>query len=287
MLAMMLLLGLLGCEDFFITEAGDPYMNNFRQRLVVYSYISPQDTLIRVFVERSTTYGQNPLGQQLGGQADVFMGKKGGPLKQLAWMPDRYYFAIDPREIGIEAGEHYVLKVESHAGEKVEAECRVPEMDFTGFEMHPPRFYGDPNYSPQFVLNWSFRAPDNGLERYYSSGGYRKIYQLRYRNQTYDTVFAGIAPYYLQRGQEFVAGNKAASFSFGITDYYDPKRPDSSFIYVLQTDEHYYRFHKTVSEAVHHPDDSPFAQAVNIYSNIRGGLGVFAGYNRRDYYAGF
>lgn len=48
---------------------------------------------------------------------------------------------------------------------------------------------------------------------------------------------------------------------------------------LLHTDENYYRYHDAVSRQ-QDVGDNPFAEPVQIPSNINGGLGCFAGYNR-------
>jgi Domain of unknown function (DUF4249) len=50
-------------------------------------------------------------------------------------------------------------------------------------------------------------------------------------------------------------------------------------IFVAITDKAYYQYNKSISSGRGLNDDNPFAEPVLTYSNINGGLGVFAGYN--------
>lgn len=50
-------------------------------------------------------------------------------------------------------------------------------------------------------------------------------------------------------------------------------------IFLLHTDENYYRYHDAINRQ-NDVGDNPFAEPVLIPSNINGGLGCFAGYNR-------
>jgi hypothetical protein len=50
-------------------------------------------------------------------------------------------------------------------------------------------------------------------------------------------------------------------------------------IFVATTDKAYYQYNKSVGSGRGLNDDNPFAEPVLTYSNINGGLGVFAGYN--------
>jgi hypothetical protein len=280
-----------GCEDFFITEVDDIYLSNVNQKLVVNSYISPQDTIIRVFVNRSTAFGNNSnLSPDVAGNADVYMGRKGGELKKLTWLPERRFFGIAANEIGIEPGVYYVLKVQSHQGEVVEAECYVPEMDFSDFEVDPPQVSSNDEWGyNDFYLNWRLRATQGNEEKYYSTGAWMAFYDIWYMNDPPDTNFVYRNRFRLEKGQEFFAAKEGRSFSFMVKDtkYFGPESVDSMFIYLLQTDIHYYRYHKSASSYFYYNDDFPFSEAVHIYTNIQGGLGVFAGYNRRNYYVPF
>lgn len=50
-------------------------------------------------------------------------------------------------------------------------------------------------------------------------------------------------------------------------------------IYVAITDKPYYQYNKALSSSGGINNDDPFSEAVLTYTNINGGLGVFAGYN--------
>jgi hypothetical protein len=47
--------------------------------------------------------------------------------------------------------------------------------------------------------------------------------------------------------------------------------------YLFNTDEPYYRYHQSLRNS---NNDNPFAEPAPVYSNITGGLGVFAAYNQ-------
>ena len=50
-------------------------------------------------------------------------------------------------------------------------------------------------------------------------------------------------------------------------------------IFVAITDKAYYQYNKSIGSGRRLNDDNPFAEPVLTYSNINGGLGIFAGYN--------
>jgi hypothetical protein len=50
---------------------------------------------------------------------------------------------------------------------------------------------------------------------------------------------------------------------------------------LLHVDRHYYLYHRSLRNAGR-SQDNPFAEPVLVYSNVTGGLGVFAAYNRSN-----
>jgi hypothetical protein len=58
----------------------------------------------------------------------------------------------------------------------------------------------------------------------------------------------------------------------------DRNKPDSAFlrIYLLSTDKPYYDFHRSAENIS--LGDGPFTEPTLLYSNVSGGLGIFASY---------
>jgi hypothetical protein len=52
-------------------------------------------------------------------------------------------------------------------------------------------------------------------------------------------------------------------------------------LYALSVDEHYYRFHRSL-DTVGDIEENPFFEPTLLYSNVEGGLGVFASYVSAD-----
>ncbi len=293
---------LVSCEDFFVSEAKNVNIPGSEPQLVVYAFISPQDTVLRVNVYRSTPYTmkENEV-KPVGNRAYVSIAKKGQEFTQLTYHEEDDCFMISADEFPIEAGNHYMLKVESFDGEKVTAECYVPEIRYQNPVVDSLYFEAQGYGSQGFALRYHFTAIANERENYYRTGAYNKwempLTGVPMKN---DDVITGNYYFWIERGKEYIADQEGGKHSFkavGWTNYfrvYDEQGNlvfqapdgvvDSIFIYLLQTDYHYYRFHKSVSEYNYYDDDFPFAESVLIYSNINGGLGVFAGYNRRDFY---
>jgi hypothetical protein len=269
-------------------------------QLVVYSFISPQDTIIKVYVEWSTPYSQDPREDNpMGGNADVQLARKGENFVQLSYDEELRAFTILAADFPVEAGNEYVLKVESHTGESVEAECFVPAFEVAEVVVGQPEFFNDQYDNRMLRYDWSVTAPDDGKERFFRSASSASICLYYDPEINPDTPFCDNYQIWLDRGKEFFQDESGDTYAFravfwGSIDLdgsnpvdpnnpYEPQRIDSIFVYVLQTDYHYYRFHQSVENYYYYDDDFPFSESVHIYSNIKGGLGTFGGCNKMRY----
>lgn len=286
------------CEDFFISEADQSRIPGSEPQLVIYSYISPQDTLIQVNVFRSKPYSQDP-GQYIpvNGDADVYLAKKGENFVQLTYDDELKAFTIIPDDFPVEAGNEYLLKVESHIGEYAEAECFVPEYEVNEVIISQPELTTNPYGEMIIRYDWTIVPENDDKEKYFRSLTTLKTCIFYHDEDLEDLSFCEYRTIWLERGNEFFQDKNGESYSFrvgyngsfyfdgGGQDYYygSYDRFDSIFVHVFQTDYHYYRFHQSVENYSYYGDDFPFAEAVHIYSNINGGLGVFAGLNGRRF----
>ena len=292
---MTALLLLAGCEDFFISEATNVDIPGSEPQLVVYSFISPRDTMIRVTVNRSLPNTMDPRNVPLvNGEAHVLMAKKGEAFTQLSYDENLMAFVINADDFAVEAGNEYTLKVEAFTGETVEAECFVPGFEIDTVILHDPVQTSDQYEQFKTVYQWEVHPVPSSQVRYFRSGTFNSTWG-NYDNQQQLSLLM-VMPLSLDKGQEYFTHTnesapvfQATTWSYpyeggGSTDYGNFNRIDSVFAYVMQTDYHYYQFHKSVENYYDSDDGFIFSEAVYIYSNIKGGLGVFAGYNQRVYF---
>ncbi|MFW5707477.1 MAG: DUF4249 family protein [Bacteroidota bacterium] len=291
----IMLIMLTSCEDFFLSEAENIDIPGSEPQLAVFSFISPQDSLIKVYAEWSRPYSQHPSQDEtLGGDADVYIAKKGEDFVPLTWDSELKAFTVLGSVFPVEAGFEYVLKVESHTGVQVEAECFVPGFEVAGVEIGQPEI-GNDEYGDRVIrYDWLVAAPGDGKERYFRSA--TTLYSCTNWNNNPDEPYCYNNPIWLERGNELFQDDTGDSYAFRAEywGYFDmggdnPGNPndleqtDSIFVHVLQTDYNYYRFHQSVENYYYHDDDFPFSEAVHIYSNVDGGLGTFGGFNGMKY----
>ncbi|MEZ4800382.1 MAG: DUF4249 family protein [Flavobacteriales bacterium] len=122
-------------------------------------------------------------------------------------------------------------------------------------------FEGSAYYRAKTTLN----DLTEGFERY------RIIY---YENQNY-----GNGTFDSYRGETYLTDdnlNSGKIYTEYMADYYMFGSETKLKTVVVLASEEYYRFHFT---AYNQYDNDPFSEPTLIYSNINGGLGIFAGYS--------
>lgn len=290
-----LLITMTGCEDFFISEVDNVKIPGSEPQLVVNSYISPQDTLIKVYVHRSRPHGMTHVEvSPVNENAEVYMAPKGGEFKKLSYDFNLRAFIIPATEFPVAPGKDYQLKVETPNGESVEAECHVPEHAVEDVSFVDLRVVYDTWGGMEVLIGWSVKPLKTAETNYFRTGGFVRSYRVRNYGDN-DTIYAGSQDLWLDRGNELFSDAAGARYNFrgeffgwididgtqGQDEYY--QNIDSVFVTVIQSDFSYFRFHQSVENYFYYDDDFPFAEPVHIYSNIKGGLGAFGGYSRRDY----
>ena len=187
-------------------------------------------------------------------------------------------FVFTSSELRVEEGITYTLKIKSDKGLSVESSCTVP-----------------------FKKNL-FPTLDTVINTTISS--YDKQEYSFLKSNFYFTDIEGDADYYSILS-ELTRYNSSSTFYFANTNLVDPKygcfndkdiegmrskiplsdinlksftNDDSAFlkIYLLNTDKPYYDYHRSILN--YNSGETPFTEPSPIYSNINGGLGIFAAY---------
>jgi hypothetical protein len=252
-------------------------------KLVVTSFISPQDTLLRVSVLESVpAIGKNRLssGDILNATVSITDGERS---VNLLYDTQALAYTADAETLPVIPGKTYFLEVTDAKGRKATASCTVPVNAAPALEIAidsaKARYGGD--YIEYFML---MKWQDTPGEINY----YRVFAEVTITQEGVDNTYT--QPVYFEDYSfniSLYSDNRldGARFSspkgFIYKPSYSPQQPVTStlYAYLLNTDEHYYRYHQSLMNN-YNTDGNPFAEPVLIYSNIEGGLGVFAAYNR-------
>ncbi|PKP53529.1 MAG: hypothetical protein CVT92_03575 [Bacteroidetes bacterium HGW-Bacteroidetes-1] len=257
---------ILASCDSMISDVDAPTTS---PKLVVNSYISPDDDTIRVRVQYSrplysitSYYNSYEYPPVTDAQVSITDGNSTINLIYNAF--ELMYITTD---LTIEPGKTYSLVVSTPRNENVTASCTVPALEPPSIEItnieSTPSSYG--------YKNISFRFQDFPGQGNY----YRVMVGISYQTgpNPSDVYFT---PMYLVNGEEFVSDiNKDGEFFVFKTDnIYDGNLINLVF-FISITDENYFSFHKSVNSF---QDDNPFSEPTPVYTNIEGGVGVFAAF---------
>lgn len=316
----LILLILTSCESLVNTIPEDKLPKGDPQ-LTLFCYISPQDTLIRAKVSRSS-----PAFGEYSGNGQPYFLENGDTIRTnqplttarvtisdgqttatLRYQNTSQIFAIPTSQFPIKAGQTYTLTV-TEGGQKAQATCTVPKSQvpvksYTLDSALTNRFGGN-----QMTLNTSFTWEDPvGEANYYRVNVYELIDAPNFRfdpveKKYYEYRQTIINNYRIDRNTfrglyqndknldgttftspRFESFRNLADYNFGpVIDGKPllPSRPAERlgiFLQIMNVDLPYYEFHRSLEN---YNGDNPFTEPSLIYTNVKGGLGVFAGYNK-------
>lgn len=262
--------GLGACSSGVEIERIDP-----AQLIAVSSFISPQDSLVRVYVSQGKALGAI-VNSNTAVISDAQVSISDGLSTQILTFDSKTQsYVIANKILKITALKTYDLKVKTKDGVSVNATCQVPSV-VQGFSLDGNRSEND------YVFGFNWKLPEN----------------LRYFFYGLDVTNVRFVP---KLGQ--VNGPSVPIFGSNILiDSKDlPKKQNSHVIFnsflaetvSLKTttyglDENAYKYLKTKQEASSYEGniDNFFPNLQEpqpVYSNINGGVGVFGAANKSEY----
>lgn len=313
------MMGLYACESL-VTTIPDSKLPKVEPQLTLFAFLSPQDTLIRVKVSQTRpilsefTTGDSLFyvfnGDTLQGIDESFATATvvlEGPESKvtLVYDPAEKVYSVPASVFPIRGGQRYAISV-TDGKRTATAQCTVP------FEAVPITEYTlDTTITPTIgrvdttlLLNFTW-IDIPGKENYYRIRAYEKVeYSIVDFNPNTNNLnerrTIGIFNFNWSSAggrQDYFSDQKldGTTFStplgrkdlqrtqtFGFLDGkpIEPKEQPKSlgvYLLLLNTDFNYYQFHLSVRQARR---DNPFAEPSLVYSNIQGGLGIFAGLNQ-------
>lgn len=292
----ILIISLIGFSFLSCEKEANVKVPKVDSKIVVQSYISPQDTLIVVHVENSSPIFNRRNFEGMFNPEDAVVNLSDGTNSiNLDFLEDPSgfggWFAADPKRFPIIAGTTYYLTVTTADGKKAESSCTVPgaaptinnfKLDST--VVNRTNFDGYVENYTSYQISLSFNDIQ-GQQNFYKFAGY-KISNYYFGNEV-DEVYTQIDPLYFPNDVLFndhlIDGDQISISKMEIFSEHhgwdNLIGPVTGEISLLSTDKHYYEYHRTIQET---DDDNPFAEPILTYSNVKGGLGVFCAYNRNS-----
>jgi hypothetical protein len=279
-----LLLGLLsfmaGCEK----DATNVDLPETNPKLVLGCFISPQDTLITVEVGRSNPIfgnNHNTSGHLYVLDASVTLsdGSTSIVLPLVNTGVQQGTYIINASLFPISPGTTYYLTVTTPQGENVSASCTVPISNVTTMSLDytdtvPSDSYNDP-------INVTAKWQDiPGQVNYYRVYG-SMLMEGEHISNGWTVKDTSNSEMYGNNFKSLInASDKDGSqLSFRLDGYYFGDGFNTRIvgygIYILNVDLNYYNYQKSLENYSY---GDPFSEPSPIYTNVNGGLGVFAGY---------
>ena len=306
---------------------------DLQEKLVLTSFLCPQDTMIYVSLGKSVPlFGSGNLDTN---KVLIFTGDSVNFVRVNNYVPDALitisdgsavavlkfntknkFYEIPRRTFRIEAGKSYTVKARSGTLE-VEATTSIPveRVRINNLQIRPfsqitsSFFERDTNTGYQLQFNWQDVAGQTNFYKIFGEMAYEQIEPVvKYINNKEEISFAektkysyfrwpneqnsGIRNYYTDQNAD---GNifkvDAVNLFENISRYntqsgtYKSERiPDSDKVIRVQLaniSKEFYDYQKSLTEH-NRTDDNPFAEPVQVYTNVKNGFGCVAGYNRTE-----
>lgn len=261
----IVLVTLISCEK----EVKTGTIPDFEQKLVISSFISPAETISTVVVSSNKRiYGDLGIIESLG-NLTAFISDD---TKELPLLRTTTGFKFNANDFKIEEGKRYKLRVISNKGLETEAECTVPftrnlQLVIDTFTVLKPGWY--PSFNAKISIT-DFPGEDNYYRLYCEQ---ENFYVYNKKKIYYKTLISGFNnEFFTDKGRD---GENIEIASIGINSAITL---DSSFfkVFILNTNKEYFDYHESIKK--YSGGDDPFTEVSPVYTNISGGLGIFAAY---------
>jgi hypothetical protein len=310
---------LISCETLVNTIPEDKLPRADAQ-LTLFGFISPQDTVIRIKVGQTRpVFGESASGENdflvVGSDTVFLIGdvlptarvtiSDGQATATLPFQAAERLYAIPVSQFPIQAGKSYTLSV-TEGSRTARATCTIPlaQVPVKSYTLDTAVTSNFGSRDSTLTLNFTWDDV-RGVENYYRIRAYELFEYSVVRIDT-NALFLvetrrSAASYFNWTGNDSRSVFQSDSNLDGTTfsspqgrkklenpviygnlagNTIKPQRGPTSlgiFIQLLQTDAHYYQYHLSVQRS---RVDNPFTEPSLIYTNVTGGLGVFAGHNR-------
>lgn len=268
-LHIIVLIALISCEK----EVSDVKLPEFKQKMVINSFISPINTVSNIDITSNRRiYGELGIIETLGNlTAFISDNTREIPLEQIS-----SGFRFKRKDMPIKEGKTYKLRVISDKGISAEASCTVPLYRNLKIETDTFRTV----YKDTYDIFHSYLKMNVSFTDYPGEDNYYRLYCEQDIYKFSEGIFYNIS-YFGFKNELFndkgKNGEKSLITSINIRDINDL---DSSYIkvYILNTSKSYYDYQMSLKNYSGNKDD-PFAENSPVYTNVTGGLGIFAAYN--------
>ncbi len=273
-LIFILFLAFTACENM-VTDVEAPPID---PKIVVTGFISPDNEFNRIRVHMSrpvySTYttNYNPDNQEPEYEDATVVLSDGVNSTTLLYRPDIGY-SVSQEDFPIVKGTTYYLKVTAPGGFVAESSCTVPVDTPPDIEITDIDATIENNYR-SFDISGRFKDIEG-------EGHFYSVSVASVRNDSWFGTTPYIAGIGFQHGERYISDVNKDNQIFSFKTYQESSPEGDTekvYLFIAITDIHYYDYHKGLDN---YEGDNPFAEPTPVYSNIIGGVGVFAAYNQK------
>lgn len=257
-----------------------------KQKLVIACFISPQDSVIKATVQRSFLIGSTVREDDKVSNAQVIL-SDGSASVFLAYNDTDNDYTADADLFPIQAGKTYHLSVSTPDGLKAKGSCTIPVSINTSMEAEVDS--SESNWNHDYIYytmraRWTDIPGEANYYRVFAEVVTKSKYEWDPASKppmvsSYPFDFNYLVPVYSDINRD---GGNFASEEDRTTSTFNSKNTSSSYVtldkyinlHLMNIDRHYFEYYRSKENF----SEDPFSEPSNIYSNIEGGLGVFAGY---------
>lgn len=276
----LLIVTILGFVFMSCERDANVDMPDVESKLVVRCFISPNDSDIVVNLTQSDpVYGSSDININdpvLNAQVVI---SDGVSSSELTYSPENQAYVVSQNQFQIEAGRQYILTAKADGLQQVNAITRVPDAAplITSWSVYiEDTIVSD--YQDEIIvngqLNWTNGSNDG---KYYSIRLSRvEAADLSMEGYLSPILFETLIDDLIEAETSTSSVSKNLRSSY--YSYNDFQVADTAFfeLYLLNVNEDYYKFNRSIENLTY---GDPFSEPSFVYSNISGGLGIFAAYN--------
>jgi hypothetical protein len=261
---------LASCE-----EDADIELPEVEPKIVISCFITPQDSIIRAYISRSNPVfnsSTSTTGAAVPNATVMLYGNSSSV--QLVYNSITEYYEVSTAVFPVLAGNEYRIDV-THAasGAHAEATTTVPLVTPSGFQCtatdtivssDPWNTYGESRFE------YSFQDP----------AGQQNLYRFTVYNVMYDSVMMDTSLNQWSSWDLFNDENAdGTAISRNFISWYNEYAGSliEYDVWLHNCNYDYYMFHQSMNN--YDGGDNPFAEPVQIYTNVTDGLGIFAAAN--------
>jgi hypothetical protein len=271
LLATAAIFALTSCES-----DADVDIPETKPKLVVTSFISPQDTQVVVRVKRSKpifqSYDVNTSASVANANVQI---TDGSTTMQLNYNSTDEYYGVSATLFPITTGTSYTLTVTTPEGETATAKTTVPGAAPASISL-PYSYILEDSTSFQVVRRYTFN------EQWADFSGQADLYRL-IPIQLVKNASNPTDTFQMRVGESLITddNNDGGTIQNNIETYMYFFQGGDTIVgydfYLMRSSPEYYLYHESL---FNYNSGDPFSEPSLIYTNITGGLGVFGSYQQ-------